>query len=183
MYPLLLLISFLGTCGTVFYILFAHKGERKSSISLHVAASKKAHALFAAGHFIGGLAFLLFSYMFFYAETGSGFLMLLASLGFAVEQVQAFLPNTKRFEKVHTIAAVLMGVFISLIVITAPFIIPLSSIGKFCYALLGLILLAAGVYTLRNKHVFYKTQLLFFTSFYIFLLLLLYVGKGFSWEI
>jgi heme/copper-type cytochrome/quinol oxidase subunit 4 len=183
MYPLLLLISFLGTCGTVLYILFTHKGERKSSISLHVAASKKAHALFAAGHFIGGLAFLLFSYKFFYEETGSVLLMLLAGLGFAVEQVQAFLPNTKRFEKVHTVAAVLMGVFISLIVVTAPFIIPLSSIGKLCYVLLGLVLLSAGVYTLRNKTIFYRTQLLFFTGFYIFLLLLLYVGKVYSGDI
>ena len=49
MYLLLLIISFLGTCGTVYYILAKHEGERKTSISLHVAASKKSHALFAGG--------------------------------------------------------------------------------------------------------------------------------------
>jgi hypothetical protein len=174
MLPLLLLISFLGTCGTVFYILATHQGERKSSISLHVAANKKSHALFAGGHFVGGLAFLIFCYKFFYVTHGSLLLLVLASLGFLIEQVQAFLPNNARFERVHTVAAVGMATFMGLILVVAPIVVRLNAIWLDAYICVALIWVLAGVYALLNKHKFYQSQVIFFSVFYLFLLILLY---------
>ncbi len=171
---ILLLISFLGSCGTVFYILAIHKGERKSSISLHVAADKNAHALFAMGHFVGGLCFLIFSYKFFYVNNGSLVLLVLASIGFLVEQVQAFLPNNSRFEKIHTVAAVGMASSMGAILVVAPFIIGLSGGWLAVYIWLAVVWATAGVYALFNRQKFYRSQLVFFSVFYLFLLILVY---------
>ena len=174
MFILLLLISFLGTCGTVYYILAKHEGERKTSISLHVAASKKSHALFATGHFIGGLAFLLFAYKFFYVQHGSTTLLLVAIVGFMVEQVQAFLPNNMKFEKVHTVAAFGMGLCMLVILALAPAVVKLTSGWLAVYIVLALIYLVAGLYAFFNKQKFYQAQLVFFSLFYAFLLVLIY---------
>src|SRR5688572_29749714 len=127
MLPLLLLISFLGTCGTVYYILYKYKYERKTSISLHVAIDKHSHGLYALGHFIGGLGFLLFAYKFFYVIHGSLALLALACVGFLVEQVQSFFPHNVRFGRIHTIGASLMATFMMLILVSAPSIIHLTS--------------------------------------------------------
>lgn len=174
---LLLLVSFLGTCGTVFYILAKHTGERKTSISLHVAATKKSHALFAAGHFIGGLCFLIFCYKFFYVDNGSTLLLVLAALGFLVEQVQAFLPNNERFEMVHTIAAFGMGLCMIVILALAPSVVELNGLWLFAYVCLAIVYLSAAIYALLNKQKFYQAQVVFFSAFYIFLFILLYGGQ------
>lgn len=174
MLPLLLFVSFLGTCGTVFYILAKHKGEHKSSISLHVAASKRTHALFAAGHFIGGLCFLIFSYKFFYVIHGSKTLLVVAFIGFLIEQVQAFLPDNSRFKKIHTVAAFGMAGSMALILVIAPFVVGLSAGWLVAYICLALIWAIAGLYAVLNKQKFYRAQVVFFSVFYLFLLVQLY---------
>ena len=109
---LFLLISFLGTCGTVYFILHKHKLTRKTSISLHVAIDKYSHGLYAVGHFVGGFCFLIFVYKLFYIENNS-----------------------------------------------------------------STILILAGLYAFFNKFKFYQAQLVFFSVFYLFLIVLLYGGR------
>ncbi len=174
MYPLLLLASFLGTDGTMFYILFRNRSDRKSSVSLHAAIDNHSHAIFALGHFIGGLAFLCFSYKFFYVDNGLKLLFALACFGFLAEQVQAFLPNKSRFVAVHTTAAVSMATFISIIVFLAPFSIHLSASWLVGYVGLIALLCLFGIRAILIKHTFYQTQMLFFCAFYIFLSILIY---------
>lgn len=174
---LLLLISFLGTCGTVYYILYKYKYERKSSISLHVAIDRHSHSLYASGHFIGGLCFLLFTYKFFYIIHGSLALLILASIGFLVEQTQGFFPHNLRFGRIHTIGAYLMGMFMILILVFAPSVVHLTSGWLVAYMFLAFIYVLAGLYAYFNKLKFYQAQLVFFSVFYLFLLVLLYGGK------
>lgn len=174
MLSLLLLVSFLGTCGTVFYILYKHRHDRKSSISLHVAEDRRSHAVFALGHLVGGLAFLIFTYKFFYIENRSSVILYMASAGFFVEQIQAFLPNNERFKKIHTIAAFSMAVFMIIILAYAPTLIILDASWLTAYIFLACIYVTAGVYAYINKQKFYQTQLVFFSVFYLFLFILLY---------
>lgn len=174
---LLLLISFLGTCGTVYYILYKYKYERKTSISLHVAIDKYSHGLYALGHFVGGLCFLLFSYKFFYIYHGSLMLLILAIIGFLVEQTQGFFPHNLRFGRIHTIGAYLMGVFMILLLVFAPSIVHLTNGWLVVYLSLGFIYLLTGLYAYFNRLKFYQAQLVFFSEFYLFLLVLLYGGK------
>lgn len=173
---ILLLISFLGTCGTVYYILYKYKYERKKSISQHIAINKYSHGLYAFGHFIGGLCFLLFAYKFFYITYGSLILLVLASLGFLVEQVQALFPHNPRFGKIHTVGASLMAFCMLLVVVLAPSVVHLTSGWLVIYAFLAFIYVAAGLYAYFNKVKFYQAQLVFFSVFYLFLLVLLYGG-------
>jgi hypothetical protein len=158
----------------MYYILFRHRNDRKSSVSLHAAIDSQSHAAFAIGHFIGGMAFLYFAYKYFYVDKASLYLLIVSCFGVFAEQVQAFLPNKRGLEKIHTIAAAFMATFISLIVISAPFIIELGTAWLAVYAGLVVLLCMSGVYALLNKNEFYKTQMLFFSAFYIFLLILLY---------
>ena len=176
MLPLLLFVSFLGTCGTVFYILANHKGVHKSSISLHVASSKHTHALYALGHFVGGMCFLIFCYKFFYVINGSLTLIVLASIGFLIEQVQAFLPDNLKFKKIHTVAAFGMAATMAAILLVAPFTVGLSAGWLAAYICLGVVWAIAGVYAVLNKQKFYQAQVVFFCVFYLFLFVLLYGG-------
>ncbi len=171
---LLLLVSFLGTNGTMYYILFRHRFDRKSSVSLHAAIDNHSHATFAIGHFIGGMLFLYIAYEYFYVDNESLLLLTLACLGVLAEQLQAFLPDRKDFKKIHKVAAASMAGFILLIVLTAPFIIKLGTAGLIAYIGLIALLCISGVYAVFNRKKFYIIQMLFFTSFYLFLLILLY---------
>lgn len=173
---ILLLISFLGTCGTVYYILYKYKYERKKSISQHIAINKYSHGLYAFGHFVGGLCFLIFAYKFFYVMYDSLVLLLLACAGFIAEQIQSFFPQNVRFEKIHTIGAALMGISMVLVVALAPSIVHLASAWLVAYMCLVLVYVLTGVYAYFNKAKFYQAQLVFFSVFYLFLLVLLYGG-------
>lgn len=147
---LLLLVSFLGSCGTMFYILFRNRNDRKSSVSLHAALDDHSHFAFAMGHFIGGLAFLYFVYKYFYVDRGSLLLLVLAFFGVLFEQIQAFLPDKKSLSKIHTIAAGSMAVFISLMIFAGPIIFQLSTNWLIAYVSLIFLLCASGVYAVLN---------------------------------
>lgn len=170
----LLLVSFLGTNGTMYYILFKHRFDRKSSVSLHAAIDNHSHSIFATGHFIGGMAFLYFAYEYFYLENESVFLWILACLGVLAEQAQAFIPDRRGFGKIHKIAATSMSGFILLIVLAAPLIIKLGTGWLIAYIGLIVLLCISGIYAIFNRHNLYKTQMLFFSAFHIFMLILLY---------
>ncbi len=178
MYLILLTLSFLGTNGTMFYILFRNRLERKSSVSLHAAINNRSHATFALGHFIGGLVFLYFAYRLFYVDNGSLTLLAVSCIGFFAEQVQAFLPNKGRFVRTHTVAAVSMAASMTVLVFAALSVSRLD--GSWLVAYVGLIVLlcASGAYALFNKHKFYQTQMLFFSVFYLFLLIFVYGSKS-----
>lgn len=174
MYLLLLLLSFLCTNGTMFYILFHHRNDRKSSVSLHASIDNRSHATFALGHFIGGLAFLYFAYRFFYIDNGSLLLLVLSCFGVLAEQVQAFIPHKLGLARIHSVSAAFMAIFISLIIFTAPFIINLEPKWLAAYKGLIALLCASGIRAIKNKPKFYQTQMLFFFAFYPFLLMLVY---------
>lgn len=176
MLPLLLLISFLGTCGTAYYILYKYKYERKTSISLHVAIDKYSHRLYAFGHFVGGLCFLIFAYKFFYVMYGSLILLLLACVGFLVEQVQAIFPHSVRFGKIHTIDAFLMATFMIIILMLAPIVVQITSGWSVAYISLICLYVLTSLCAYFNKVKFYQAQLVFFSVFYLFMLVLLYGG-------
>lgn len=178
MYLILLTLSFLGTNGTMFYILFRNRFERKSSVSLHAAIDNSSHATFALGHFIGGLVFLYFAYRLFYLDNGSLPMMVVSCVGFFAEQVQALLPNKGRFVRIHTVAAVSMAASMTVLVFIALSVFKLDA--KWLVAYVGLIALlcVSGAYALFNKHKFYQTQMLFFSVFYLFLLILVYGTKS-----
>jgi len=170
----LVFISFLGTNGPVYYTLYKQRFNRKSSISLHVANNRTSQILFAAGHFIGGIAFLLFSYNYFCVEIGSETLFWLSILGVVIEQVQAFTARMGRFSKIHIVSASLMGVFISSIVLYAPFVIQLSAVALPVYILITVFLMVGGIYAYFKREKFYQAQVVFFFAFYPYLLLLVY---------
>ncbi len=173
----LIFISFIGTNGPMLYFIYRHRQDRKTSVSHHMAISKNTHLTYSIGHFVGGLAFLYFAYKYFYLEKGSSQLLYLSFVGFIFEQIQAIFPNNFVHEKLHTRAAVAMGVLISCIVLISPFLLELMPIWYLSYLCLVLALFVAGVYALFNKHRFYRTQMLFFGSFHIFLFILLYGVK------
>jgi fermentation-respiration switch protein FrsA (DUF1100 family) len=172
-----IVISFIGTNGPMLYFLQRMKHDRKTSVSHHMATSKETNLVYALGHFVGGMAYLYFAYRYFYKEQGSTVLMMLSTVGVVAEQIQAFFPNNETYKKVHTVAAVAMGVFITAIVLLAPFEIPLYTSWLAAYFSLVSVLCIAGIYTLFNKPKFYRAQMLFFCSFHIFLFILLYGVK------
>ena len=94
-----------------------------------------------------------------------------------VEQVQAFLPNNEIFEKVHTVAAFGMGLSMLIILSIAPKVVLLDGGWLAAYIFLAIVYLSAGVYAAFNKQKFYQSQLVFFSAFYLFILILLYGGS------
>ncbi len=173
----LILISFFGTNGPMFYFLYRHRHDRRPSVSHHMAISKETNLVYALGHFVGGMAYLYFAYRYFYEDKGESLLFILSLFGVIAEQIQAFFPNNADYKKVHTVAAVTMGAFITTILLAAPVLITLKTSWILAYISLVVILLGAGVYTLFNKGKFYRTQMMFFGSFHVFLFILLYGVK------
>lgn len=120
---------------------------------------------------------MLFTYKFFYVHHSSLTLLILASIGFLVEQTQGFFPHNLRFGRIHTIGAYLMGLFMILILVLAPSVVHLSTDWLVAYMGLTFIYLLAGLYAYFNRLKFYQAQLVFFSVFYLFLVVLLYGGK------
>jgi hypothetical protein len=175
-YLVLLFISFIATNGTYFYLLVSQKNIRKKSISHHVAERKRTHALFVIGHFVGGLTYLIFAYKFFFIDNDNLILFIFSLLGVIFEQLQAMIPARGKTEILHTILATLMSFFIGLIILTSPLFIELSTIAMILYTLGILLLFSAGIYSIFNRSKFYYTQMIFFTMFYV-MILILYFGR------
>lgn len=156
------------------YFLYKHRDDRRPSVSHHMAISNKTSTVYALGHFVGGMAYLYFAYRYFYLDKNSTSLFMLSILGVIAEQAQAFFPNRAPFTKIHTVSAVAMGLLITTIVLSAPIVIDLASTWLYVYISIVGVLFGVGAYTLFNKPKFYRAQMCFFTSFHIFLLILLY---------
>ena len=90
------------------YLLWSQRDERKWSISVHAIKNRRTHALYIAGHIFAGFFFLLFAKEFFVNLHNAPALFNLALLTYVFEIIQAILPSKDKYEKAHTIAALLM---------------------------------------------------------------------------
>ena len=91
------------------YLLFSQKHDRKWSISDHASVSARTHLLYFAGHFLGGLSWLIASYLVFYPSHLTIFWI--STITVLLEWLQAALPSKKgRIRSWHSIFAYVMWI-------------------------------------------------------------------------
>lgn len=90
------------------YLLWSQRHERKWSLSVHAIKSRRSHAFYIAAHTLGGLFFVLFAKGFFIDTHNAAGLFYLSMATYLFEIIQALLPSRGKWEKPHTIAALMM---------------------------------------------------------------------------
>ena len=108
------------------FLVWHHRGNRKSSLSEHAVIDRRSHLLYFATHIFTEVFFVLFSYQFYVIEHHL-YLPHYLNICFAVfDFVQATLPSKGRTEKIHFSAAYLSWVSYLMAGLVALIKIPLT---------------------------------------------------------
>ena len=169
-----LLISFLATNLTHGYLLLRHRGKGRPTISERAVEDDLSLSIYVAAHFIGGLAFAVFSYGLFYIYYDSEILFSLAIAGIITEWLQAVVPARGRYLPAHTALAYVMSFFVVAMGVVAIFTLSLPSQDRLALIITEAIIIAgypvSGVLPYRY---FWTIQLFNTNLFYLQMYLLL----------
>lgn len=170
-----LTLSFLAANLTHLYVLIRHRRSRLPTISERAAQTKTSLALYILGHFVGGLAFALFSYQFFWLTLGSKPLLAIAVLGVVFEWLQALVPAKGTLEKPHRALAYGMSGLMVLLGIWTILSLSLTSTTRTLLVMIEAIIICGYplVRRLPQKY-FWTIQVLNINLFYVQMFILLH---------
>lgn len=164
---LLLTISFLAANVMHGYLLYRQRDDRKRTISHHAAKSPRTQRYYIAGHIVAATSFYLFAWSFFAATPYSLLLIIVSTIGFIADIIQACIPARGKVEKYHEFFAYVMAISVIIIGVLAAFTIPQQSFASGISRLLalGLMLSIPASHLIDGKY-FYRIQMISLLIFY-----------------
>ena len=165
---LLLTVSFLAANVMHGYLLYRQRDDRKPTISHHAAKSPRTQLFYALGHIVAATSFYMFARKFFSGTPQAGALIVVSTIGYVADIIQAFIPARGKIEKYHEFFAYIMAFSVIIIAVLAAFTIPQAPLAAFVSkTLAGCLVLSIPASNIIEQRYFYRIQMVSLIIFYI----------------